>query len=71
MPQYSFECQVCGKPFEIEVSMSEYTAMQKNKSVACPDCGSTKAVRVFTVPAVMRSSNRPQSGGCGPGCCCG
>ena len=67
MPQYSFECQACRKTFEIEVSMSEYSAMQKSKTIACPECGSTKVVRkFFTAPAVTRSS-----GGCGPGCCGG
>lgn len=71
MPQYSFECQACRKAFEIEVSMLEYAAMQRNKSIACPECGSTKAVRMFTAPAVTRSSGDAPSGGCGPGCCCG
>jgi len=42
MPQYGFECQACRKPFEIDASMSEYAAMQKNKSVVCPECGSKK-----------------------------
>ena len=71
MPQYSFECQECRKTFNADISMLEYAAMQKNKSIACPDCGSTEVVRLFTAPAVTRSANRPQSGGCGPGCCCG
>lgn len=71
MPQYSFECQACGKPFKRNLSMLEYAALQKDKNIACPSCGSKKVARVFTAPAVTRSSNRPQSGGCGPGCCCG
>jgi len=71
MPQYSFECQACGKPFALDLSMLEHAAMQKDKKVVCPHCGANRIVRVFTAPAVTRSSSRPQSGGCGPGCCCG
>jgi len=72
MPQYSFECQACRKTFEIDVSMSEYGAMRKSDSIACPACGSTNVLRrFFTAPAVTRSSGGVQSGGCGPACGCG
>ena len=72
MPQYSFECQACGKPFDIAISMSEYAAMRKNKGIACPECGLRKAVRIFTAPAVMvkNSAGNARAGDCGPGCCC-
>jgi len=68
MPQYGFECQACRKPFEIDASMSEYAAMQKNKSVVCPECGSKKVVRIIAAPAVVRSSSGPWTRGpCCPG----
>ena len=69
MPQYSFECQECKVPFDIEASMSEYVAMQKSKKVACPACGSKKVVRIITAPAVARSSSG--AGGSPPSCCPG
>ena len=72
MPQYDFECESCHARFEVRASLSEYVAMQKDKSIRCPACGARKPVRVFTAPGVLAGASwRRPTGGCCPGGRCG
>lgn len=45
MPTYEYQCAVCGKTFELAVSLAEY---MKGLKPTCPHCGAVKAVRTFT-----------------------
>jgi putative FmdB family regulatory protein len=41
MAVYEFECQSCGKRFEISVAITEHDRL-KNRPPACPNCGKRK-----------------------------
>ena len=67
MPLYEYQCSDCGAAFEVLVRSSE--------KAACPDCGSERLEKQFSVPAapVSGGSSLPVAnqawGGCGkPGC---
>jgi len=47
MPTYSFVCQKCQSPFEIEASFAEYDKKDPEK-FRCPKCGSRKIKQTFT-----------------------
>jgi len=47
MPAYDYKCKECGKVFEIFRRFSDY-----DKEIKCPDCGSDKAERIFSVPQI-------------------
>ena len=70
---YEYECDDCGRVFEIRATIAE---KERGLRVECPQCGSTKATQVFTaVNVITRSASG--SGApppfCGPrsgaGCC--
>ncbi|MCB1187967.1 zinc ribbon domain-containing protein [bacterium] len=42
MPLYDFQCEACGKVFEVERSMTD------TSTETCPKCGSKKTVKVFS-----------------------
>ncbi len=73
MPTYDYLCQECGKPFEMRLSIAEYS---ERKSSPCPHCGSPTVVRRFT-PVNLATGSRAVAGpatGCDPtssSCCCG
>ena len=47
MPTYDYECRECGKVFEVFRRFSEL-----DEEVSCPDCGSEKTERVFSIPHI-------------------
>ena len=49
MPTYDYRCKECGKVFEVFRRFSEL-----HGKVNCPNCGSEKAQRVFSVPHIER-----------------
>jgi len=64
VPTYDYQCQDCGKPFEIRASISAYS---EGLSPLCPDCGSDNAERTFGAVNVLtgsRSTGAPPAG-CG------
>lgn len=73
MPTYDYLCQQCARPFEVRLSMAEYS---ESKSPPCPHCGSRTVIRRFT-PINLATGSRPGAGtatGCGPTAgpdCCG
>lgn len=44
MPVYEYQCQDCGKPFELTRPISESHA----PDVKCPACGSTHVERTYS-----------------------
>lgn len=44
MAVYDFKCQKCEKSFTLTMSISEY---EKKKRIKCPECKSTRVVRVL------------------------
>lgn len=71
MPIYEFHCEKCGQDSEILVRSRDW------KGTACPQCGSKKLSKKFSVFA---SATAGASGGEAPscstnggscGCCCG
>lgn len=67
---YEYLCQKCGKQFEVQASIADYSKGLKPK---CPHCGARKAIRVFTSVYVLTAKRQAGTGGagCGPGCACG
>ncbi len=53
VPAYDYVCQDCESPFEVRMSMSEYSEGAKPE---CPSCGSTNAERRFSAVNVMTGS---------------
>ncbi len=45
MPTYEYTCSVCGKPFELSATITQYS---KGLKPACPRCRATKSIRRFT-----------------------
>jgi len=67
MPRYEFTCQECTAPYEVRLTMSEYSA---GAGRTCPACGSGRVERRFTTVNVLtgsRSSGGGGSSGCGGG----
>lgn len=67
---YEYLCQKCGKEFEVQASLAQYS---KGLKPRCPHCDAQKAIRVFTSVRVLTARREAESGGagCGPGCMCG
>jgi putative FmdB family regulatory protein len=63
MPIYEYVCMGCESHFEELVRADE--------DPACPDCGSTKAKRQFSVFAAHGASQQPSFGAPSGGGCCG
>jgi len=47
MPTYDYKCKECGKVFEVFLRFSEL-----DDQVNCPNCGSEKTERVFSIPYI-------------------
>ena len=47
MAIYEFECQACGKHFDVRMSMSEHHNVGQSPPV-CPDCGKSTTRQVVT-----------------------
>jgi len=64
MPIYEYRCEECGKTFEVLTKVSN-----KDDEKECPDCGSNKVKRVFSVFGVGGSdgNSTPQAPSCGGG----
>ena len=65
MPIYEYVCMSCESHFE--------ELVRHDETPACPDCGSEKAKRQFSVFAAHGTSKQPSFGGpsSGGGCCGG
>jgi putative FmdB family regulatory protein len=48
MAVYEFECQACGKRFELSVPMHEHDRL-RDKPPACPQCGKTETHQTVSV----------------------
>lgn len=68
MPRYDYKCQDCGFPFEVRMSMSEYS--EGNKP-ACPQCGSADVERAFTSVSVLTGSRGGSGGSTSSAAACG
>jgi putative FmdB family regulatory protein len=47
MAVYEFECNKCGKHFEVSVPISEHDRLKK-RPPACPTCGKTRVQQVVS-----------------------
>ena len=47
MPTYDYKCKECGKVFEVFRRFSEL-----DEEVKCPNCGSEKTEKVFSIPHI-------------------
>lgn len=45
MPTYEFKCKKCGKPFSLQMSISDY---DKQKTITCPHCKSEEVTRIYS-----------------------
>lgn len=57
MPIYEYECQVCGKKFEMFRSISD-----DDNKIVCPRCGCKESRRIFSA-----FSTGSSGGDCAPG----
>lgn len=57
MPIYEFHCQKCGKDSEVLTRSAQW------EGTACPECGSTRLVKKFSVFASATGSTGGGSGG--------
>jgi putative FmdB family regulatory protein len=65
MPIYEYVCMACESHFEELVRHDD-------EALSCPDCGSTKLNRLFSVFAAHGAAGQPSFGGTGgAGGCCG
>lgn len=48
MPTYDYKCKECGEVFELFRYLSEI-----DKEVKCPNCGSEKTQRLFSIPQII------------------
>jgi putative FmdB family regulatory protein len=65
MPIYEYVCMACESHFEELVRLDD-------EGLSCPDCGSTKLNRLFSVFAAHGTAEQPSFGGVGGGGgCCG
>ena len=68
MPYYDLLCTACDTEHNISASMKE----KSEKTIACPDCGSTELETIFKVPpAVVKGASPdfcPNSTSCGHAC---
>ena len=69
MPRYDFECHACRGAFEVRATVSEYAALQRDKTIGCPSCGSRRVLRVFSPPNLPATPSTGRRGG--PPCCAG
>ena len=68
MPRYDYKCQNCNLPFEVRMSMSEYSEGNKPE---CPQCGSTEVERSFTSVSVLTGSRAGSGGSASSAANCG
>ena len=65
---YEYDCDTCGKRFEIKATVAE---KRRGLRLECPACGGTQAIQVYSSMSVITRS--PGGGFCGPGsgagCC--
>jgi putative FmdB family regulatory protein len=64
MPIYEYVCMSCESHFEELVRMDD-------ESPSCPDCGTTKVAKQFSVFAAHGTVAQPSFGGTAGGGCCG
>jgi putative FmdB family regulatory protein len=65
MPRYDYTCQQCNFPFEVRMTMSEYS---EGKKPECPQCGSGDVERAFTSVSVLTGSRAGGGGSPAPAC---
>ena len=60
MPIYEYKCQKCGKKFELFQRLGA-----TNEGVSCPECGTPKPIKQFSVfSSSGTSSSECESGVC-------
>jgi len=62
MPLYEYDCRSCGK-------RSETLAPAPPESFRCPECGSTRTQKAFSVFAASTAGREEAPPACGRGAC--
>ncbi len=71
MPLYDYQCQACGRVFEVRATIKEKEAGFKP---VCPKCGSQNVHQRLSAVPTLRGGNQSSPPTCcgpsaGPGCC--
>jgi putative FmdB family regulatory protein len=70
MPFYVYQCDGCGKVFEVRASIKE---KETGLKLACPKCGGHRAHQRLTSAVALRGGPKSSPPNCGPnsgpGCC--
>ncbi|NLW32819.1 MAG: zinc ribbon domain-containing protein [Fibrobacter sp.] len=62
MPIFEYICQKCGKKFE------ELVASNHSEEIFCPDCGSHKTEKQFSVIGAISTNNNSVQNSCNTNC---
>jgi putative FmdB family regulatory protein len=67
MPIYDYRCDECGTTYDVLHKVREVA-----EDVVCPSCGSVRATRLISAPAVNTKGRQTESAPpCGDASCCG
>jgi putative FmdB family regulatory protein len=66
MPIYDYQCDECGKTYDIFHKVREV-----EEDVVCPTCGSTKHTRLLSAPSFSMKSSQAEAPSCPNAGCCG
>lgn len=65
MALYEYDCSVCGKHFQVQMTIADYSRGDKPK---CPHCDSLDVRRILSPPNIFSGPLKRSGGG---GCCGG
>lgn len=66
MPIYDYQCNECGKTYDIFHKVREV-----EEDILCPECGSVKHTRLLSAPSFAMKNSAPEAPSCASGGCCG
>lgn len=71
MPTYEFHCKECGYTFESFLTVADKERKDREASITCEKCGSSKIEQVFGGFSILTGSQVNQKTGGGSSCCSG
>lgn len=71
MPTYDYHCKECGYSFEFFSTIVEKERREREASITCERCGSSKVDQVFRDFSILKGTQVRQNTGGGSSCCGG
>ena len=66
MPIYDYQCNECGKTYDVFHKVREAI-----EDVVCPSCGATTHTRLISAPSFSMGSRSAKEPSCDGSACCG